>query len=222
VSTLRIPPRPETLFGDGVVTEIPGLLRRLGADAAFVVTDRGLVEAGVAGVVVEQLEAAGLRHAIHDAVTANPSAADVLAGSAALRAFGRGAVVVVAVGGGSAIDAAKAMALHVANDRPLEQLEDGATGASPAVPLVAVPTTAGTGTETNGFAVIDDPVARRKRYVGHHSTLPRFAVLDPELTLSAPARVTAPAARPCSSPPISPASRSPPPASARRTRSATP
>jgi alcohol dehydrogenase class IV len=185
-TALRIPPRPETLFGEGVVAEVPALVRRLGADAAFVVTDRGLVDAGVAGVVVERLEAAGLRHAVHDAVSANPSAADVLAGSAALRAFGRG--VVVAVGGGSAIDAGKAMALHAANGVPLEQLDHAA---APAVPLVAVPTTAGTGTETNGFAVIDDPAERRKRYVGHPSALPRFAVLDPVLTLSAPPRVTA-------------------------------
>jgi alcohol dehydrogenase class IV len=189
---VRIPPSPETVFGEGTVAGVPELVRRLGADAAFVITDRGLVAAGVAGAVTRGLEAAGVRHAVHDQVTANPSATDVLAGSAGLRAFGPG--VVVAVGGGSVIDAAKAIALHAANDRPLEQLEDaddGAAPAAPAAPLIAVPTTAGTGTETNRFAVIDDPVARRKRYVGHPSALPRFAVLDPELTLSAPPGVTA-------------------------------
>jgi alcohol dehydrogenase class IV len=110
----------------------------------------------------------------------------VLAGSAALRSFGP--AVIVAVGGGSPIDAAKATALHAANDRPLEALEQGAAGLAPAGPLVAVPTTAGTGTETNGFAVIDDHAARRKRYVGHPSALPRFAVLDPALSITAPPR----------------------------------
>lgn len=99
--------------------------------------------------------------------------------------------MIVAVGGGSPIDAAKAMALHAANDRPLESLEHGAAGLAPAAPLIAVPTTAGTGTETNGFAVIDDHAARRKRYVGHPSALPRFAVLDPSLSITAPPRVTA-------------------------------
>src|SRR3954470_18000374 len=188
-AALRIPPRPEMVLGEGAVDDLPELVRGLGAEAAFVVTDRGLVDAGVAGGAGRRLEAAGLRTAVHDGVAANPSAADVLAGSAALRSFG--SAVIVAVGGGSPIDAAKAMALHAANDRPLEALADGAAGLEPAGPLVAVPTTAGTGTETNGFAVTDDHAARRKRYVGHPSALPRFAVLDPDLSISAPPRVTA-------------------------------
>jgi alcohol dehydrogenase class IV len=187
-AALRIPPRPEMVLGDGAVDDLPELVRRLGEDAAFVVTDRGLVDAGVAGLVAGRLESAGLRSAVHDGVGANPCAADVLAGSAALRSFGR--AVIVAVGGGSPIDAAKAMALHAANDRPLEALEHRAAGLAPAAPLIAVPTTAGTGTETNGFAVIDDHAGRRKRYVGHPSALPRFAVLDPALSMTAPPRVT--------------------------------
>jgi alcohol dehydrogenase class IV len=185
-AALRIPPRPEMVLGEGAVDDLPELVRRLGEDAAFVITDRGLVDAGVAGLVAGRLEAAGLRTAVHADVGANPCAADVLAGSAALRSFGR--AVIVAVGGGSPIDAAKAIALHAANGRPLEH---EAAGLAPAGPLIAVPTTAGTGTETNGFAVIDDHAARRKRYVGHPSALPRFAVLDPALSISAPPRVTA-------------------------------
>lgn len=207
-AALRIPPRPEMVLGEGAVDDLPELVRGLGEDAAFVITDRGLVDAGAAGLVVGQLDGAGLRTAIHDGVGTNPSAADVLAGSTALRAFGP--AVIVALGGGSSIDAAKAIALHAANDRPtadrpscrvptmvgvyprgLEALEHGATGLAPAGPLIAVPTTAGTGTETNGFAVIDDHAARRKRYVGHPSALPRFAVLDPALTITAPPWVTA-------------------------------
>jgi alcohol dehydrogenase class IV len=188
-AALRIPPRPEMVLGEDAVDDLPKLVRGLGEDAAFVITDRGLVEAGVAGRVTSRLEAAGLRTAVHDGVGANPCAADVLAGSAALRSFGR--AVIVAVGGGSPIDAAKAMALHAANDRPLEALAQEPAGLAPATPLVAVPTTAGTGTETNGFAVIDDHAARRKRYVGHPSALPRFAVLDPALSTTAPPRVTA-------------------------------
>ena len=201
---LRIPARPEMVLGEGTVDDLPELVRRLGGDAAFVITDRGLVAAGVAGLVAGRLEAAGLRTGVHDGIGANPSAADVLAGSDALRAFG--GCVIVAVGGGSPIDAAKAIALHAATpDQPsgrvptvagvdprgLEALADGIDGLAPAGPLIAVPTTAGTGTETNGFAVIDDHAARRKRYVGHPSALPRFAVLDPALSMSAPPLVTA-------------------------------
>ena len=216
-AALRIPARPEMVLGEGAVDDLPELVRRLGGDAAFVITDRGLVAAGVAGLVTGRLEAAGLRTGIHDGIGANPSAADVLAGSDALRAFG--GCVIVAVGGGSPIDAAKAIALHAANrptpDRAVERrglapdqpsrrvqtvagvdprgqaLADGVDGLAPAGPLIAVPTTAGTGTETNGFAVIDDHAARRKRYVGHPSALPRFAVLDPALSMSAPPLVTA-------------------------------
>jgi alcohol dehydrogenase class IV len=214
---LRIPARPEMVLGEGAVDDLPELVRRLGGDAAFVITDRGLVAAGVAGLVAGRLEAAGLRTGVHDGVGANPSAADVLAGSDALRSFG--GCVIVAVGGGSPIDAAKAIALHAANERVptgvgvdprgpdrrsrrvptvvgkdprgLEALEHGADDLAPAGPLIAVPTTAGTGTETNGFAVIDDHAARRKRYVGHPSALPRFAVLDPALSMTAPPLVTA-------------------------------
>ena len=205
---LRIPARPEMVLGEGTVDELPALVRRLGGDAAFVITDRGLVAAGVAGLVAGRLEEAGLRTGVHDGIGANPSAADVLAGSDALRSFGD--CVIVAVGGGSPIDAAKAIALHAAtpdqpscrvptvagvdprgHDRGLEALADGVDGLAPAGPLIAVPTTAGTGTETNGFAVIDDRAARRKRYIGHPSALPRFAVLDPALTMTAPPHVTA-------------------------------
>jgi alcohol dehydrogenase class IV len=131
-----------------------------------------------------------VRTELFDGVGANPTVDAVHAGAAQLRAFGPRATI-VAVGGGSPIDAAKAIALHAANGGSLETLAYGAADVVPAGPLIAVPTTAGTGTETNGFAVIDDHAARRKRYVGHASALPRFAVLDPALSITAPPRVTA-------------------------------
>src|SRR4051812_14445983 len=188
-AALRIPPRPEMVLGEGAVDDLPKLVRSLGEDAAFVITDRGLVDAGVAGLVAGRLEAAGGRTAVHDGVGANPCAADVLAGPAAPRSVGRAGLG--AVGGGPPIAAPQAMPLHAANARPPEALAQDPAGLAPAGPLVAVPTTAGTGTETNGFAVIDDHAARRKRYVGHPSALPRYAVLDPALSVSAPPRVTA-------------------------------
>lgn len=186
---LRIPPHPEMVLGVDTVDDLSDLVRRLDRDAAFVVTDRGLVAAGVTGRVVDALVSAGVRTAVYDGVGANPCAADVLSGSDELQAFGRAAVV--ALGGGSPMDAAKAIALHAANHRSLHHLDPRVPGLAPAAPLIGVPTTAGTGSETNGFGVIDDHEAGRKRYVGHPSAMPRFALLDPGLTVTAPPRVTA-------------------------------
>jgi alcohol dehydrogenase len=97
----------------------------------------------------------------------------------------------VAVGGGSAIDAAKAIALHAPNGGRVFDLDYRATPARPGRPLVAVPTTAGTGAETNAFGVITDLETGRKGYVGHETVRPRASVLDPELTLGLPPGPTA-------------------------------
>lgn len=185
---LHIPPRPETVFGPGSVATLPDHVRRLG-DAAFVVTDPGLVAAGVAGPVVDSLARADLRVELFEGVTPNPAVDAVEAGASVLRAFGP--ATVVALGGGSPIDAAKAIALRAVNARPLRALDYRAQPDIPAGPLVAVPTTAGTGTETNAFGVITDAGHARKLYVGHASALPRLALLDPALSVGLPPRATA-------------------------------
>lgn len=186
---VRIPTRPDVVFGEGAASALPDLVRGLGHDSAFVVSDAGVVAAGIAPRVVDGLRRQGLRVELYDGVGRNPSLEVVLVGSMALRAFGPS--VVVAVGGGSSIDAAKAIALHAANDLPAAELDHLAPGLEPACPLIAVPTTAGTGAETNGIAVIHDPAAHRTHHLGHASTSPRHAVLDPALTASAPPHVTA-------------------------------
>src|SRR5215470_1361284 len=108
---------------------------------------------------------------------------------------GRGAqagrVAVVAVGGGSAIDAAKGIALAAVNPQRGRDLDYRRDFAHPALPIVAVPTTAGTGAETNAFAVVTDPATLRKFYVGHASSRPAAAILDPDLTLGLPPGATA-------------------------------
>ncbi len=171
--TLRIPARADVVFGEGAVTALPRLVRELGDDAAFVVSDPGLVAAGVPDSAMALLGREGIRTGLFDGIGVNPTVAAVGEGATALRGFGP--ATVVAIGGGSPIDAAKAIA-HEAGGR---------------APIVAVPTTAGTGSETNGFGVIEDVAARRKRYVGDATTTPRHAVLDPALSASAPAHVTA-------------------------------
>lgn len=187
---LRIAQRSEVVFGAGVSGELPALVRATGVHAAFVVCDRGIARAGIAATLIERLERDGVRVGAYDGVEANPSVAAVQAGTRALRAFG-GPAAVVALGGGSSLDAAKAMALQADNDLPLPALHLRATPAAPARPVLAVPTTAGTGSEANAFGVIRDPSRAGKLYVGHPTALPRFAVLDPALTVTLPAAVTA-------------------------------
>ena len=132
---------------------------------------------------------AGIEHAVHEDVGPNPSTAELDRGAARLREFGD--VVVVALGGGSALDAAKGISLLAGNRTAAAADADRLWDAGDGLPLIAVPTTSGTGAETNGFGVTEDVCARRKVYIGHSSVKPRIAVLDPELTLGLPAKVTA-------------------------------
>ncbi len=185
--------RDRARFGAGIVAELPSMLAGLEAGAAFVVTDPGVVRAGVAGRVVDLLEAAGMPVQLHDAIEPNPGTAIIERGGAALRRFAadREDVVVVALGGGSTIDSGKVIALHAPNDRDVLSLGYHDAALAPGVRVVAIPTTAGTGAETNTYGVITDEEAGRKRYVGHESVLPIVAILDPELTLGLPPDATA-------------------------------
>jgi alcohol dehydrogenase len=180
------------LYGRGRVTELPQLVRELGGRHAFVVTDPGLARAGVAARVREVLEGGGIGTHVHAEVEPNPGTASILRGSRALGLFGTAQkTVVVAVGGGSSMDSAKAMSLHALNGGDVLALGYHRDGLVPGLPLIAVPTTAGTGAETNTYGVITDEAAGRKGYVGHPSVQPRVAILDPELTVGMPPAVTA-------------------------------
>ncbi|MBG0857725.1 iron-containing alcohol dehydrogenase [Streptomyces spinoverrucosus] len=176
-------------FGAGRVDLLPELLATTGHHRAFVVTDRGLRAAGVAERVLKILDAADVEHAVYDEVAPNPSTGNVDAGAARARAFGPAAVV--ALGGGSVLDAAKGIALLVGNPDAVAADADTLWEAADGLPLIAIPTTSGTGAETNGFGVIEDTAACRKVYMGHPSVRPRVALLDPELTLGLPAPATA-------------------------------
>lgn len=181
---------PGLEFGVGAVRRLPGAVAALGGRHAFVVTDPGLRAVGVAERVVGLLEADGLAVTVHDRVEPNPSTATLDRAAAAVRAAAAGGgCVVVALGGGSVLDAAKGIALLATNPGDAEELLAGA--ALPGLPVVAVPTTAGTGAETNGFGVVEDVRACRKVYVGDASVRPRVSVLDPELTVDLPPGATA-------------------------------
>ncbi|MFL5750931.1 MAG: iron-containing alcohol dehydrogenase family protein [Chloroflexota bacterium] len=180
-----------TRFGAGAVRDLPSLVAEAGGSRAFVVTDPGVVRSGIVDRVVRRLAAAGLETTVFDGVEANPGTVSVERGSAALASFGLEKLVVVPVGGGSSIDTAKVISLHALNGGDVLALGYHSEHIGPGIPVVAVPTTAGTGAETNTYGVITDEVAGRKAYVGHPSVLPRATVLDPELTLGLPPDATA-------------------------------
>ena len=186
--SLSLDPTPRIEFGVGAVARLPEVLADLGARRVLLVTDSGLRSAGVVDGVLTLLETAGLETAVHDAIVPNPSTATLDRAAADVRRLG--ACVVVALGGGSVLDAAKGIALLGTNPGTTADLlaaDEPVAG----LPLVAVPTTAGTGAETNGFGVIEDAAACRKVYVGHPSVRPRVSVLDPALTVGLPPGATA-------------------------------
>ena len=193
---ITITPAPAAYFGAGAVSKLPAIVRGTGADTAVVVTDAGLAATPVVAAVTGALSAAGIIVTVFSGVHPNPTTDDVAAGAddvAAARAArgGSGGVALVAVGGGSPIDAAKGIALASVNPQRGRDLDYRGDFRVPALPVVAVPTTAGTGAETNAFGVVTDPLTHRKFYVGHASSLPAAAVLDPDLTAALPPHATA-------------------------------
>jgi alcohol dehydrogenase len=204
---LVLSPTPSAHFGVGAVGKLPGVVRDTGAGAVVVVTDAALAATSAVAGVTAVLEAAGIPVTMFRGVHPNPTTGDLAAGADAVSvavaaaarlrpdAAGGGPaasrIALVAVGGGSPIDAAKGIALAAVNPQRGRDLDYRGQFATPALPIVAVPTTAGTGAETNAFGVVTDPQSRRKFYVGHASSLPAAAVLDPGLTVGLPPPATA-------------------------------
>ncbi len=188
-SSIKIQPLPRIAFGAGASDEIAKLASETKKTRALLVTDVGLVKAGIAGDIANRLKDGGFEVAIFDGVEPNPTDKNVETGVAKLRALGD--AVVVALGGGSSMDCAKAIALLVNNDGHPRDFGYGSKPKHPGAPVIAIPTTAGTGSETNLVGVITDTAHGRKIFVAHPSVQPRVAVLDPKLTLGLPSYPTA-------------------------------
>jgi alcohol dehydrogenase class IV len=181
-------------FGAGRIAELPDACRSLGMRRPLLVTDPGLAALPMVAKTVSICDAAGLPCAVFSDVQPNPVEENVSRGVAVYRAGGHDGVI--AFGGGSALDAAKAIALMVGQQRPLwdfEDREDWFTRVDVAgmAPVVAVPTTAGTGSEVGRASVITDLSDHTKKIIFHPRMLPAIVIEDPELTLGLPAHVTA-------------------------------
>jgi alcohol dehydrogenase len=186
-------PTPAAHFGAGTAGELPAAVRGTGCSAAVIVTDPVLAGTPVVARVRDALAAEGMTTRLFAEVRPNPSTDDVAAGADVVAELvaEAGRAAVVAVGGGSPIDAAKGIALAAVNQQRGRDLDYRNDFACPALPIVAVPTTAGTGAETNAFGVVTDPATRRKFYLGHASSLPAAVILDPDLTAGLPPGATA-------------------------------
>ncbi|GAB3364488.1 iron-containing alcohol dehydrogenase family protein [Amycolatopsis echigonensis] len=198
IPAIDIGPYPAATFAAGAVEQLPRLVRTTGARKAVLVSDRGLAATPLPERAVQLLRQDGLAVEVFSEVHPNPTTDDVDAGGAFVRAAE--AQAVISLGGGSALDAAKAIALAAVNDRPAAELSwstEASADLVPALPIVAIPTTSGTGSECNDLGVITDPRQQRKCYLGGPTCLARYALLDPALTLSLPPSATAAAGIDC-------------------------
>ena len=181
------------VFGAGEAAGTGGAARDSGLRRALLVTDPGVLRAGLCDRVRASLERAGVVVAVFSDIEGNPTEANIEAGAAAFRQHAADGAV--SVGGGSAIDAAKLIALRARTDLPFEQLDDAVDGGrhvpADVPPTIALPTTAGTGSEVGRSGVLTVRSTGRKTVVFSPHLLPRTAILDPELTVSMPPHVTA-------------------------------
>ena len=180
--------------GAGRIRDLSERCLALGIRAPLLVTDPGLASLRMLAEIQTACLEAGLAVACFSDVRGNPTGENVAAGVDCFRRGGHDGVI--ALGGGSALDAGKAIAFLSGQDRPLwdfDDIGDNWTRAKEVgiAPIIAVPTTAGTGSEVGRVSVITDTAAMRKRLIFHPKILPSLVILDPELTLSLPPHLTA-------------------------------
>ncbi len=181
-------------IGAGRISELAELCQALGMSAPLLITDPGLAALPMLQPVIESISASGLRCGIFSDIKANPTGDNVHAGVEYFKTHGHDGVI--AFGGGSALDAAKAVALMVGQDKPIWDFEDVgdnwlAVNTAGMAPVVAVPTTAGTGSEVGRASVITDEREHIKKIIFHPNMLPAQVILDPELTVGLPPALTA-------------------------------
>ncbi|MEN9805586.1 MAG: hypothetical protein RL756_94 [Pseudomonadota bacterium] len=181
-------------FGAGRVTELPAACRALGVKRPLVITDRGLATAGITHDVLQILAANGLGAALCSEAQPNPVLDNLLA---AVNVFRSGAHDgVIAFGGGSGLDLGKLVAFMAGQTRPVWDFEDigdawTRANADAIAPVIAIPTTAGTGSEVGRAGVLTDPSTQTKKVIFHPGMLPGIVICDPALTVGLPPVITA-------------------------------
>ncbi|MED1796127.1 iron-containing alcohol dehydrogenase [Brevibacillus nitrificans] len=180
---------PEIIFGNQSIAQIGESLRRLGATRVFLVSDPGVVKAGWVERIMQILSQQKLAYHLWTNVTANPKDYEIHAGVAEYRALECDAIL--GVGGGSAIDAAKAIALLGTNDGSIVDYEGVDKITHPLPPMVMVPTTAGSGSEVSQFSIIVDSARKVKMAIISKSLIPDIAIIDPQTLMTKDRQLTA-------------------------------
>ncbi len=178
-------------FGPGARKELPGVIARLGFKKALVVTDKGLIQFGVAKMVFDVLDAAGIAYEVYDEVKPNPTVTNVKRGVEAAKAAK--ADCIIAIGGGSSMDTAKGIGIVCNNPEfsDVVSLEGVADTKVKSLPIIALPTTAGTAAETTINYVIIDETKQKKMVCVDPNDIPVVAIIDAELMYSLPKSLTA-------------------------------
>lgn len=182
------------MVGGGVVRELPGVLAKLGLSRPLVVTDPYMVSSGLVRRCLDPMEAAGLHPAVFSDTVPEPTDVVIDAGAALLAAGSYDCLV--GFGGGSPIDTAKAMTILASGrasgaGKHMRDFKVPVAADAAALPVIAVPTTAGTGSEATRFTVITDTERGEKMLIAGMAALPLAAVVDYELTFTVPRRITA-------------------------------
>jgi alcohol dehydrogenase len=182
-------PQTRVVFGSGTLERLGELARDLGATRALVVTDPGLEAAGHPQRALESLKKAAVQTWLFDQVEENPTTVHVERGLA--EAQKHRIDLLIAVGGGSSMDCAKGINFLLTNGGTIGDYKGFGKATKPMLPSIGVPTTAGTGSEGQSYALVADPQTHMKMACGDRKAAFRTAILDPDVTVSQPARVTA-------------------------------
>lgn len=185
--SFKIPQNIE--FGIGSLHKLPEILEKIGSEHVFLISDRGLEGIGVVKKITDIITAAGIKCTAYLDVNPNPTVTTVDQATAGYQSCG--ATSIVALGGGSPMDVAKAVGVLVNFGGRITDYEGMHKVPGPIVPMIAIPTTAGTGSEVTASAVITDEDRNYKLTVFSYEILPQYAVLDPELIMTAPASIAA-------------------------------
>jgi alcohol dehydrogenase class IV len=182
-------PRTRLIFGAGSLARVGEMAREICGRRTLLVTDKGIVAAGHAARAVQSIEAAGLHVEVYDEVRENPTTLDV---ARCLEVAQRANIdLIIGLGGGSSMDNAKGCNFLLTNGGEMKDYQGVGKATKPMLPLIAIPTTAGTGSECQSFALISNEKTHQKMACGDPKAAARVSILDPELTLSQPPRVAA-------------------------------